>query len=287
MKSSSLFHLGLLLGAAVLVQCGIASNLAAADHGHLNAGAAGTNQDDALLWANGADFVASAGYVKTLSFTNGGTYAGYYQQNITLTALPTTAAHAGPDPLAPAPGSFIAARMACLEAPVDGKFSFWEAGATSPTITVGAGDASTNRWILSQNNGVPGTDPYGHIHGRRFTGSKPGLYKIAFQAVDVSTNGAHGGPLHTPSEELPVYFQAGFNLVSIEPDYEEGHVHIRFAAQLGWTWQVEFLDPLNPAAGWRPAGSSLIGDDVFVETVHEGDPGEHRLYRVGGTPIRP
>ena len=61
----------------------------AAQHGHLNAGALGTNQNDKLFFANGADFVDSSGYVKTLTFTNGGRFAGYYEGNITLTSILT------------------------------------------------------------------------------------------------------------------------------------------------------------------------------------------------------
>jgi len=280
MKTRSYMKLAPALGLALLIQ----PRLHAADHGHLNAGAVGTNQNDQLIWANGGDFIATAGYVKTLDYTNGGTYRGYFQQNITLTSLPTTAAHAGPDPQAPAPGSFIRARMACLEAPPDGQFVFWDVGATSPTISLGAGETTTNTWALSENNGSPGSDPYGHIHGRRFTASKPGLYKVTFQAFDASTNGTRGGPIHTSSEELPVYFQAGVNVVEIEPDYEEGHVHVHFGGRLGYVWQVEASTNLGPSAVWLPAGNPIVGDDVLIETIHEGDPGIQRFYRVKGTP---
>ncbi len=282
MKNTSLRKLALALGLALSVQ--IAD---AADHGHLNAGAIGINQNDPLIWANGADFIATAGYVKTLDYTNGGRYAGYFQQNITLTALPTTAAHAGPDPAASAPGSFIKARMACVEAPAGGAFAFWETGVTTPTISLVAGEVSTNLWNLSQSDGSPGSDPFGHIHGRRFTASRPGLYKVTFQAVDTSTNGADGGPIHTPSEDLPVWFQAGVTLVEVEPDYEEGHVHLRFGARLGFSWQVESTTNLGSSALWQPAGQPIVGNDVFIETVHEGEPGIQRFYRVQGTPILP
>ena len=88
-----------------------------AQHGHLNAGTVGTNQNDRLLWAHGADFVDTSAYVKTLTYTNGGRYAGYFQGGITPTALPATAAHAGPDPAAPALGSFIRLGLTCLEGP--------------------------------------------------------------------------------------------------------------------------------------------------------------------------
>ena len=283
MKIHSYLKLAPTLGLALLVQ----PHLHAADHGHLNAGALGTNQNDRLIWANGGDFIASLGYVKTLDYASTGKYAGYFQQNITLTALPRTAAHAGPDPAAPAPGSFIKARLACVEAPAGGAFAFWENGATSPTISLGAGETTTNLWSLSQGDGSPGSDPYGHIHGRRFTATRPGLYQVIFQAFDTSTNGAGGGPVHTPSAELPVWFQAGITVVEVEPDYEEGHVHVHFGARLGYLWQVEASTNLGPAAVWLPAGNPIVGDDVFIETVHEGAPGIKRFYRVKGAPIVP
>lgn len=278
-------HLKLAL--AVILAVPNLPTLHAADHGHLEAGAIGTNQNDQLIWANGAIFLATSAYVKTLDYTNAGRYSGYFQQNITLTALPRTAANAGPDPQAPAPGSFIRARMSCVEAPAGGEFAFWESGATAPTISLGAGASNPTTWALSQSNGSPGTDPYGHIHGRRFTATKPGLYKVAFQAIDTSTNGTGSGPIHTPSMELPVWFQAGVNVIEVEPDYEEGHVHVKFGARLGYLWQLEFSDQPGAPVSWQPAGNPIVGDDVFIQTIHEMEPGTNRFYRVKGTVFLP
>src|SRR5512145_3103624 len=73
-----------------------------AQHSHLDAGATGRQQNDPLLWNNGHDFTASFGYVKPLEYTNAGRYAGYFQGGITPTALPATAANAGPHPQASA-----------------------------------------------------------------------------------------------------------------------------------------------------------------------------------------
>jgi hypothetical protein len=283
MKMNCPLKLACFLGAALCTQ----NQLFAADHGHLNAGALGTNQDYQLIWANGADFAASFGYLKTLDYASAGTYRGYFQQNITLAALPRAPANAGPDPAAAALGSFLRAKMACLEAPLGGQFAFWETGATNPTISLGAGETTTNTWALSQNDGSPGSDPYGHIHGRRFTATKPGLYQVTFQVIDTSTNGSGGGPIHTASAELPVWFQAGVTVVSVEPDYEEGHVHLRFGARLGYTWQVEASGALGAPADWQPVGNPITGDDVFIQTIVEGNPGPQRLYRVKGTPTVP
>src|SRR5262245_2002143 len=137
----------------------------AADHGHLNAGAVGTKQNDKLIFDNAADFASTGGYVKTLIYTNASTYAGYYQGNITLTVLAQTPAHAGPVPNAPAPGSFIQAQLVSVEGPAAGVFSFWEAGAIAPTFGLTSGQSGTNMWPVSESDGSAGSDPYGHFHG--------------------------------------------------------------------------------------------------------------------------
>lgn len=258
-----------------------------AQHGHLNVGAAGTNPGDRLIWANGADFIESSSYVKTLDYTNAARFAGYYQQNITLTVLPATAEHAGPDPAAPALGSFIQFRLACLEAPVGGEFGFWDAGTTNPSISLSAGGRSTNLWRLTESDGSPGSDPYGHVHGRRFTATKPGLYRIGFTAVDTSTNGPGGGPIHTDSVELPIWFQAGVNIQSVEPDFDEGGVLVRFGATAGYSWQVETTLSLGAPGAWNPIGTPVTGADLVVEVLVASPPGEQRFYRVTGTPVVP
>ena len=77
------------------------------------------------------------------------------------------------------------------------------------------------------------------------------------------------------------------NIETVEPDYEEGHVHIRFGAPAGFSWQVEATDKLGPPTLWSPAGKSVIGADVLVELIHDVPPGDRRFYRVNGTPIVP
>ena len=286
MKTNTFVKLALALGLALSAQTTLR-----AQHGHLNAGARGTQQNDQLTWANGADFVASStyvpSYVKTLEYTNAGKYAGYFQGGITPTALPATAANAGPDPAAPALGSVIKFNLTCLSGPPGGAFGFWDTGATNPSLSLMAGETSTNLWVLSQNDGSPGSDPYGHIHGRRFTATKPGIYKVGFQARDVSTNGTASGPIHAPSAVLPVYFQAGITIAEVEPDEEEGHVHVRFGAWAGFTWQVEATTYLGPQADWISAGNPVIGNDLFIEIIHDRPPGAQRFYRVRGTLISP
>src|ERR1043165_4897884 len=181
------------IGIAVCSSVGIVN---AQDHGHLNAGAESQTPGSKLIFANGADFATNSLYVKTLTFTNATKYAGYFHGNTTLTALPATAEHAGPDPQAAALGSYIFAQLVSLDGPEGGEFGFWEAPATSPSYTIKSGESGgTNIWRLTEADGSPGTDPYGHIHVRRWTLTKPGLYVLGLRLLDLSTNGSNGGPI--------------------------------------------------------------------------------------------
>jgi hypothetical protein len=161
-----------------------------------------------------------------------------------------------------------------------GAFGFWENGATAPTISVTPEVVVTNLWPLSESDGSPGSDPYGHFHGRRLTATKPGLYKIKFQAVDTSTNGAGGCPIHQPSAELEVWFQAGVNVLSVEPDYEEAHVHVRFAPPANTTWQIEAAWAITSDAAWETVSGPVLGNDLMVEQIVEGSPGDQRYFRL-------
>ena len=274
MKNSSLIKLTL---TAALV-LGVQPTLRA-QHGHLNAGAAGTNQNERVIWANGADFIASSGYVKTLNFTNAGRFAGYYEGGITPTALPATLEHDGPDPNASALGSYLQFRMSCLEGPPGGAFGFWESGTTSPSISLAPGQASTNLWRLSENDGSAGADPFGHVHGRRFTATKPGIYKVGFTALDTSTNGTGGGAIHTPSEELPIWFQAGVSIQSVQP--EASQVRVRFGATAGFNWSVQYASDLTNT--WEST-APITGSDTFIDSLLP-PLGQRGFYRLLGIPI--
>jgi len=257
------------------------NSIQAQDHGHLNVGAVSTSQDAQLTFDNGADFATDSAYVFTLVFTNSGTYSNYYQGNITLTALAATTAHGGPVPTAPALGSWIYAQLVAVDGPVGGEFGFWEATSNSPTIKLASGTTGTNTWVLSQNNDVAGTDPYGHIHGRRFTATKPGFYTVSFRALDYSTNGTGGTAIHTPSAVLKIYFQAGINIQSIEPDID--HTHIRFGAKAGTNWVVQATSSLS-APDWQDVGSPVAGNDYIQEVEDDTPVAGTRFFRVKSSP---
>lgn len=173
--------------------------------GHLNAGAQGTNQNDQLLWANGALFAANSGYYYPMNLATNGTYAGYYNSAPTLTALAGTTAPAG---LPPAMGSFLRAQITLVSGPEGGKFAFWT-NTAGPAFNLGVGESSA-LFDLSDRSagaGTPGGDPFGHLHGRRFTATARGDYIVDFRLFDTSTNGLAGGPIHTPSDAFLMDFR--------------------------------------------------------------------------------
>lgn len=272
----------LLVLTCLLSTCHILPAARAQDHGHLNIGAVSTNAGSALLWENGPDFISTSGYVKTLVSTNAGKYAGYYQGNITLTVLAQTPAYGGPMAGAPAFGSLVFARLSVLSAPPGGRFGFWDTNttaATGPSISLGAGETATNLFRVTQESGLPGADPFGHIHGRRFTATQPGFYLVGFRAIDLSTNGPVGGPLHAPSPVIPVWFQAGVCLQSAVPLAPGTGVRVRFGAPLGAQLQLEYVPSLT-STSWLPVGPVVTGQDYLIDVLHEGEAGAQRYYRL-------
>ncbi|MEO5804131.1 MAG: hypothetical protein ABIR24_11440 [Verrucomicrobiota bacterium] len=247
----------------------------AQDHGHLYVGATSTNQGAPLLITNAADFVTDSGYVKTLSFTNGGKYAGYFDGNITFEAKPAYNALGDPVAGSAALGAWVHAQIVSVDGPVGGGFGFWEAGALAPTFNIPCGTISTNTWALSNNGGAPGTDPFGHIHGRRFTATKPGIYTVAFKALDRCTNGTGGGPIHTDSDILKVYFQAGINISSITRI--QNVVSVRFGSLLSQTFYLESNDNCT-TTNWNSVGS-VPGNDNF-QTLTDTNGSLENFYRI-------
>jgi hypothetical protein len=181
---------------------------ALAQHGHLNAGAAGQNQNDQLVWDNGADFAVGSGYVQEMLFATSGRYAGLFNSGPTFTALSLT--NAG----GPAAGSFLTAEIVSLTGPAGGQFAFWEGedlgGGSSPLFSIlTGGTALSYQFALSDASlgaGIAGQDPFGHIHGRRFTTTAEGLYTVGFRVLDTSVNGTGGGPIHQVSDVLYINF---------------------------------------------------------------------------------
>jgi hypothetical protein len=248
------------------------------DHGHLRIGAYSPTPGAQLYFYNGADFASTSGYVKTLVFTNSGRYSNYYQANITVTVQAVTPEYGGPEPDAPALGSYIRAVIAAVEGPPGGAFGFWESGASSPTISVASGQTATNNFNVTQTDGSPTADPFGHIHGRRFTATMPGIYTVTFRAFDSSSNGADGGPIHTPSETIKINFQAGVNIASIVSTNASDA--IKFGALANYNFWLESTSNLNDSTSWKETAGPMAGTDYFQTFTEVPDSNTTRFYRI-------
>jgi len=266
------------LGCSVL---GLSALSAQAQHAHLNAGAYSTEQGAQLYFVNGANFVTNSGYVVSLSFTNAGVQAGLYQGGITFTALPATINTGGPAFGHAALGSFLELEMVSLEGPEDGELGFWEFGDAAPRFTLDTGDLSgTNRFDLSEGEGLPGDDPYGHIHGRSFTASRAGLYSLGVRLLDRSRNGTGGGPIHTPSELFHLHFQAGLTIARWSR--LEDRMQVSFGTHPGHSYYLERTSQLGEAASWTTVAGPVAGND-HLQTLEDGGatnaPAFYRLRR--------
>lgn len=249
-----------------------------AQHLHFVAGTATPTPGAKLLAVNSNDFVLDSGYVRTMTFTTNGVRVGLWSvSHPFVVAGATPPAEEG----APMFGAWIHMGMVSATGPAGGEIGYWEVGATSPTIRLRVGEAGTNLWRISENDGSPGSDPYGHIHGRNFTATKPGLYVIAFRFVDLSTNGVASTPLHAPSDLIRVVFQTGITLS--EPQRVGNAFSVRVGTQLGRRHTLEYATEPSPGATWT-AGPFVSGNDHFQILTDNNPTGEKRFYRIQHAP---
>lgn len=251
---------------------------------HLFAGALGTNQNNKLWFSNGALFDARVGGASlTQILRTNGLNAGYYRgDTLTFTSLAGTTPNGGPIPWHAAFGSRLAVQVVSVHGPTGGSFAFWEGDGESDlgviTFSAPAGTTNgTNYLVISENNGEPGADPYGHIHGRQFTTSAPGTYLVGFRLIDISTNGVGGGPIHLPSDVLPLRFQAGLWIEGVQT--LTNRVTVSFRSPPGISNQLEASDSI--ASGiWKPVGAPLRGNNSLQTFTDTSAPAGNRFYRI-------
>jgi hypothetical protein len=102
--------------------------------------------------------------------------------------------------------------------------------------------------------------------------------------IDISTNGARSGPIHSPSDILLLQFQAGVNISGVEVD--EDQVHISLAAPAGLIWQIESKE-LFSESSWTPVGESFPGANRVQVITDDRPLGSQRFYRAVGSPAVP
>lgn len=245
------------------------SPAAMGQHFHLNVGAQSQEQNSPLYFQNAASFATNSGFVLPLPFNTSGNYAGHYATaSLTPAVIGTGFANA------PAPGTQARLRFVAVAGPAGGAFHVWdvpgfnedEEPATAVTFGVPVGSAGgTNSILLSENNGEPGADPEGHIHGRAFSTSKPGLYVVTLQAFDASGNGIGGGPIHSPSALLPVYFQAGVTLAQLVQTNSQ--VTVTFASRAGSSYHVQSTTTPGVSASWQDLAGPFTGNLLHSTTL--------------------
>lgn len=229
-----------------------------AQHSHINAGALSLEPGSKLYFVNGEAVATNSGYVVPLTLTNAGLYAGLHQGTLSFTALPATSNNGGPASGHALPGAVLQLRVETLDGPEKGAFGFWEGGDTSPRFTIKAGETSgTNAFALSESDAAEGLDPFGHVHGRRFTATVAGLYTVGFRIVDASTRGAGGAPIHQPSDLFHLHFQAGTTIWKWER--RSNGMEVVFGALLRLNYFLDAADSLGETSAWRTVAGPVIG----------------------------
>ncbi|MCW5559996.1 MAG: hypothetical protein KIT22_19440, partial [Verrucomicrobiae bacterium] len=183
---------GGLRAAATAIALLLASGLTAGAHEHLAAGARTSEVGAELFFVNAANFAAESGYVFPLALATNGTYAGFHRVEFSFVCQPATPDYGGPAPFHPVLGARIEAVFETIEGPAGGEYEFWEAaGEEEPATEIAwrmpvGGDSFQLGVPVSQSNGQPDADPYGHVHGRVYSATLPGLYRIGIRFVDTS-----------------------------------------------------------------------------------------------------
>lgn len=251
---------------------------------HIYGGALGTNQNAKLYFSNGVAFDATqSSYAFPQILRTNGLNAGYYRgDTISFSALAGTPANGGPIPGQAAFGARLAVQVVSVAGPPGGSFAFWEGDGESDlgnlTFSVPVGTTNgANYLLISENNGEPGADPYGHIHGREFTTTLPGIYTVGFRLLDLSTNGAGGGPIHSPSDVLPVRFQAGLRIESIQ--WLTNRATVTFRSPSGINNLLEAASSLDSMT-WQPVTGPLRGNNNLQSLTETNASGANRYYRL-------
>jgi hypothetical protein len=255
----------------------------AAAHEHLAAGAATSAAGAALIFVNAANYAAESGYVIPMEVAESGRFAGTHHAELTLICQAIDPDLGGPAPFHPVAGTRVEAVIETVQGPTGGVFAFWEAGDPVASITAPVGQTNgTSRFPVSENDGAPDADPHGHVHGRNFSGTAPGLYRVGFRFIDTAGNGPGGGPLHPPSERFFLHFQAGITLAGITAG--PAGPQLLFAAANDFLYQVESSPTLSGTVSWEPLGDPVSGDN-HLHTVLAPAVDGPRFYRLRREPL--
>lgn len=253
-------------------------SVAQARHAHVTAGTTAPTVGSRLFFVNGNAFVADSGYLVHLQPVHSLRYGDIFfgGEDITFTSAALTPDNGGPEPFAALPGTHVVMVFDSVIGPEGGEIAFWDSfdgffDATEITFTVPVKTkGGTNQFSLSENDGSAGSDPYGHIHGRKFSVNRPGLYTVGFRLIDSARNGPGGEPLHTQSDLAWFNFQAGTTINQITR-HEEGVV-LTFGTEEGKSYYIETSETATGAHPWRTLFGPVNGNDR-LQTVELPLPG--------------
>ena len=248
-------------------------------HDHMPAAATSSDPGATLeLDPSATDYSTNSGFVFSLTAgTTNDAYLGYYYtDDQVFTALAATPDNGGPEPGHAALGTYVQVKLLSVTGPPGASFGFWETledGVDSTNLSWSVSVPyyhGTNLIHVSQGDGSPASDPYGHIHGRIYSVTQPGLYIATWQLVDTSTNGPAGGPLDLPSAPFSTYYQAGLTIAGISST--SNSVNVVFAAPSNQpddlssppsNYYLESSPAQGPGATWHQLGNVIVGDDTL------------------------
>ncbi len=228
-----------------------------AQHLHLNVGAASLAEGSNLAFINGPALDIRSGWFLPMPFQTHGLHNGLYRGgSLTFTALPASPDFGGPAPGHAQWGARIVAQVESLQGPQSGELAFWDSDGiaedTEPKfrIPVGATHGSW-RFNLSEGDGSPGSDPYGHIHGRYFTTTTQGLYVLGLKAsTSAPRDPAAGHGMRHPPSSSSTSRQGPRSTTSPAPK-----ASLRAPPSSASRWRKAAATPFSP----RPASSPRAG----------------------------
>ena len=265
-------------------------------HDHMPAAATSSSPGATLQYDPFAtDYTTNSGFVFALTAgTTDDPYLGYYYtDDQVFIALAATLDNGGPETGHAAPGTYVQVKLLSVKGPSGASFGFWETaenGVDSTNLTWSVTvpyQNGTNLIHVSESDGSPGSDPYGHIHGRIYSVTKPGLYMATWQFVDTSTNGPGGGPVDLPSAPFSTYYQADLTIAGITKD--TNGVNVIFAAPSNQpddlstppsNYTLLSSPTLGVGANWQQVGDVIVGDDT-LHTVTVPMTNTSAFFRLG------
>jgi hypothetical protein len=195
----------------------LAPAAAALAHSHIDAGPDPANDSRLLLSGPGTETSVYVPPGEPFSNYSSGFPGGYYANELTFSSE---------DP----GGSRPRIELLSVTGPADAEFAFWEVGTISPAWsrptgwTTALGDQPSLGTYEDQTG-------YGHIHGRLFTTTRPGIYILEFRAID-------DAGLRAPSPIKTLTLNV-LPTPALSLEIVEGEARLSFQSRLNLTYDLQ------------------------------------------------